>query len=169
MNKLLLATFIVWLIIVSVIIHKLQRVVPEVLPVIEQMDEPEQSVNELDSLINATAASYGLDKQLFHCVLQVESNKRLGAVNELTGDYGIGQINSKSWRKFDTNRLTTDLQYSLNASAEVLSFYRQLKQQDEPRQWACRYNVGPGDLTQGKRGYNCEVYLEKLTSCLNPK
>ena len=166
MNKLLLIAFAVWLAFTAYFVDQLSRVplqVPVVLP------ELEEQVSTQDQLINDVAAQYGLDKQLFHCVLQVESNKRLGAVNELTGDYGIGQINARSWKKFDVNRLTTDLEYSLKASAEVLSFYKQLKQVEEPRQWACRYNVGPGALSQGNRGYNCEVYLEKLTNCLNPK
>jgi Transglycosylase SLT domain len=169
MNKLLLIAFFVWLAFTAYFVDQMNRVPLQVPTVLPELEEQVEAPSSQDKLIDSVAAQYGLDKQLFHCVLQVESNKRLEAVNELTGDYGIGQINARSWRKFDIKRLTTDLQYSLNASAEVLSFYRQLKQQDEPRQWACRYNVGPGDLTQGKRGYNCEVYLEKLTSCLNPK
>jgi len=169
MNKLLLIAFLVWLTITAYFIDQLSRVPLQVPVVLPELEEQVKQPNKLDKLIDDVAASYGLDKQLFHCVLTVESNKRLGAVNDVTGDYGIGQINARSWRKFDINRLTTDMEYSLRASAEVLSFYKQLKQQDEPRQWACRYNVGPGSLTQGNRGYNCELYLEKLTNCLHPK
>jgi soluble lytic murein transglycosylase-like protein len=166
MNKLLLIAFFIWIAFTAYFVDQLNRIPLQVPTVLPELEEQVESRSDQDKLIDNVAAQYGLDKQLFHCVLQVESNKRLGAVNELTGDYGIGQINSKSWKKFDTNRLTTDLQYSLNASAEVLSFYKQLKQQDEPRQWACRYNVGPGPLTQRNRAYNCEIYLEKLSSCL---
>ncbi len=166
MNKLMLIAFFVWLAFTAYFVDQLNRVplqVPAVLP------EVEESVNKLDKLIDDVAVSYGLDKQLFHCILQVESNKQLGAINSVTGDYGIGQINSKSWKKFDTAKLTTNMEYSLKAAAEVLSFYKQLKQADEPRQWACRYNVGPGDLTQRNRGLNCELYLEKLAKCRNQK
>lgn len=167
--KLLLIAFLVWLAFTAYFVQQLNRLPLQVPVALPELEEQVKVPSDQDKLINDTAALYGLDKQLFHCVLHVESGKRLGAINEVTGDYGIGQINSRSWKKFDTNRLTTDLEYSLKAAAEVLSFYKQLKQADEPRQWACRYNVGPGPFNKRNRAANCETYLQKLANCLNPK
>lgn len=119
--------------------------------------------NNLEVAIAKTAFNHGLDAAEFRAVLVVESRLQLSAVNRRTLDYGIGQINHKTAKalNLDIVRLTTDLQYSLNAAATVLA---SMKRYDRAN-YICRYNVGNGVLI-GKRASNCSIYKTKVMQAL---
>ena len=125
-----------------------------------------QKASKISSLITASAAKYNVERRLLSCLYFVESTYRLNVISA-THDYGIGQINRSTAAGFnmDLGRLTTDLAYSIDRSAYVLSHYQSLKRSDEPRQWICRYNVGPGPLTKKGRGGACEAYLQRINQC----
>lgn len=120
---------------------------------------------EINLEITKAALKHKLDPKLLNCILQVESNHDLTRISN-TGDYGIGQVHIKSWKKFNSLQLTTNLNYSINASAEILSFYKQGFSPNETRTWPCRYNIGGIMLSKGNAGYRCELYLSKLNKCL---
>lgn len=184
MKKLILAAFTIWILIVLVVLDKvnetakLEHVKDYVETVngdntgsIEFIDKAEPKYlkhikdERLQNLINEQSAKHSLDPKLLACIFYVESSNRLEAVSH-TQDYGIGQVNVATWKQYDAHKLVTDLRYSVAASAEILSFYKQLAQKDEPRTWACRYHIGGGSLTTKNRGARCELYLEKLNSCM---
>ena len=118
-------------------------------------------------LITIAAETHKVEREHLSCILKIESEYRLNVVSN-TRDHGIGQINERTAAgfKMDLNKLTTDLEYSIDKSAYMLSYYQWLKRHEEPRQWVCRYNVGPGPLTKASRGAKCEEYLERFNGCL---
>ncbi|MEZ0208717.1 MAG: transglycosylase SLT domain-containing protein [Candidatus Paceibacterota bacterium] len=109
------------------------------------------------------ASNYGLDKRLFIAILKVESGLDHKAINPSTMDFGIGQINYKTAEAYqmDTVRLIKDRAYSIEKAALVLSDFKRKFHDSEPDTWACRYNVGWGRL-EGRRAYQCEIYLRKI-------
>ncbi len=103
---------------------------------------------------------YGVSSKILAAILMQESAYKLDAtgircgVSITTGkadcvaiDFGIGQINYKTVRNFNFNRtkLMSDIAYSVDASAKVLSQFKRF-QRSEPKTWYCRYNVGTGGL-----------------------
>lgn len=61
-----------------------------------------------------------------------------------TGDVGIGQISPATIKryKFDKTRLRTDLRYSIEAAAMVLSDIKRMYGKREPKTWFTRYHSG---------------------------
>jgi soluble lytic murein transglycosylase-like protein len=181
MKRLILAAFTIWILIVIIVLDKVNET-SKLGPIkdyvetvngdgtgsIEFIDKVAPKYKLLNRYIDEAAIKHNVDPSLLNCIFHVESTHTLDAVSK-TGDYGIGQINIRSWKKFSPDRLLTDLQYSINASAEVLSFYKQLAAQDEPTTWPCRYNVGGASLTKGTVGARCVHYMSKLNSCLQSK
>jgi len=121
---------------------------------------------KLTKLITAASVKYKLERRLLSCLYFVESTYTLNVISR-TRDHGIGQVNERTAKGFhmDVARLTSDLAYSIDRSAYMLSHYQQLKRSEEPRTWICRYNVGPGPLTKPGRGGACEAYLERINRC----
>lgn len=118
--------------------------------------------------ITKAAIQHDLERSALSCILYVESSYNLNAISS-TNYYGIGQINNIAWPEFNEQLLLTDLAYSINAAAHVLSYYKQLKQDEEPISYYCRYNVGPGPLTGSSKALNrnkaCMAYLDKFRTC----
>lgn len=109
------------------------------------------------------AHQYRLSPKLLKAVLFVESSLDHTAVNPHTLDFGIGQINYKTAEAMgmDVSRLTKDRAYSIEQAAIVLADFKKQFKSREPENWVCRYNVGWGTL-EGKRAYQCEIYLHKI-------
>ncbi len=96
-------------------------------------------------------------------ILATESMFQVGAYNAKTLDYGIAQINIKTIKvyKLDKRRLLTDVAYSVDSGALVLSwFYRTYGRREAS--WSCRYNIGTGTLN-GTRLANCIKYAARLS------
>ncbi len=112
------------------------------------------------------ASTYGLNKQLFIAILRVESGLDHTAVNPVTLDYGIAQINHKTADAYsmDIQRLTHDRAYSIEMGAKVLADFKRFKPR-EPDTWFCRFNVGTGPMT-GKTAYQCEIYVQRVTAMM---
>mgnify|MGYP007100052904 CR=1 FL=1 len=120
----------------------------------------------ISELITMAAQDHKVDRTYLSCLLKIESDYRYKVISS-TNDHGIGQINAKTARIFNFNlsRLTTDLEYSIDRAAYMLSYYQWLKKYDEGRTWVCRYNVGSGSLTRGNIAEKCEAYLERFYAC----
>lgn len=123
----------------------------------------EGSEAQVCSLIEPTAYAHHIDAKLLQSIITVESRLKVSAVNHKTHDYGLGQINKRTIASyhFDKDRLLTDEQYSLDATASVLRDFHKQYHKREPQTWMCRYNVGGGPLV-GKKAENCLKYLNKL-------
>lgn len=87
-----------------------------------------------------------------------ESSYRLSAKNPECGDYGIGQINHKTIKSLnlDEKKLLSDLTYSVEAAAIVLSHFKRY-QKREPDTWYCRYNVGTAGRDRIRTA--CQTYV----------
>lgn len=117
----------------------------------------------VESEYRAPAIKYGLSPILFKALLTVESDLDHRAVNPLTLDFGIGQINYRTAESYDIDisRLTHDRAYSIDRSAFILATFQRKFASKEPASWVCRYNVGWGKL-EGRKGRNCINYLRKI-------
>ncbi len=129
-------------------------------------EKSSNSKEAIASLITKYATKYDLDRTQLSCLFKIESSYRLNVISK-TRDHGIGQINERTATnlKMNVKKLTNNLEYSIERSAHMLAYYKWLKQDEEPRQWPCRYNVGPGPLTKRGRGAACENYLERFYGC----
>ncbi len=78
----------------------------------------------ITELISKASTKHKLERRLLSCLYYVESSYRVNVISN-TEDYGIGQINGVTARalKIDTYRLVTDLAYSVDQSAAILSHY----------------------------------------------
>jgi soluble lytic murein transglycosylase-like protein len=121
-----------------------------------------KSQNALSIIIKKAAQKHKLEPELLSCLIFTESSYRVNSVSN-TGDYGLGQINIRTWKHFDKQQLLSNERYSANAAAEILSFYQQLLRPDNSRTWVCGYNLGPD---YHKHGGVCEDYLAKINSCI---
>lgn len=77
-------------------------------------------------------------KHQFHMMIDITNTKCV------VNDIGIAQINVKTIKayKFDIGRLMNDLEYSVDAGANVLSWFRKVYSKKEPLMWYSRYNCG---------------------------
>jgi len=82
-------------------------------------------------------SSYNLSAKNKKCGFSEETGKRACIIQ----DYGVGQINYKTieYLKLDKKRLTTDLSYSVDAAAKVLSNFKKMYGHKEIDFWT-RYN-----------------------------
>jgi len=120
---------------------------------------------KLSNLIYKAANKYNIDANIYTAILAQESLYNLEAVNCTKGfrdpfpgeatiqvypyyhegkvctDFGISQIHFKTIKsyQFDTKKLVSDLEYSVNAGAEVLSDMKRMYQSQETDYWT-RYN-----------------------------
>jgi soluble lytic murein transglycosylase-like protein len=99
---------------------------------------------------------------LYAKILRKESGFRFTAINNVTQDYGIAQININTARAYNLSihKLTRDAEYSIKSGAMVLAWFNTTYSHKEST-WACRYNVGTGKK-KGKLLKNCLAYLAKL-------
>jgi len=96
----------------------------------------------LSEIIVKISQEYQISPRKYAAILMQESAYKLSAVNKSSHDYGIAQINKKTITafKFDIDRLTTDLFYSLNAGAIVLSDFKKRHYKKEKEFYFTRYN-----------------------------
>jgi len=108
-------------------------------------------LHNLAQEIRRAADTYKVPHRILIAILAQESSYRLLVIGKTCNkkgkcrrDFGIGQIAEKTAKfyGFDTKRLTSDLSYSVHASAEVLSWFRKTYSKREPEKWWVRYNCG---------------------------
>jgi len=98
------------------------------------------------NIIELKAKKYNLDPILLSAIFRQESNYRLSAKRcerRRCLDFGISQIYKRTAKayKFDLKKLTTDLKYSIEAGAIVLSDFKKRYGKREKYYWV-RYNCG---------------------------
>ena len=106
----------------------------------------------LSNIIHHASVKHKIPARTYTAILMQESNYRLNIIAK--GDYGIAQINIKTHTKYNENKLLTDLQYSVNAGAEVLSWFKSKYSKTDP-DWYARYNCGTATTTKRK---TCQEY-----------
>lgn len=97
-----------------------------------------------------SANKYGLDANLLAAVAFVESGYFVGAVNKRSNDFGLMQVNLYNIRAMGLSkeRLLTDIEYSIDAGAQILAYFAKRYRKVEGSEWVCRYNIG----TRAKKG-----------------
>jgi len=134
---------------------------------------------KLSNLIHKASKKWGVPKRIYTAILKQESNYNLIAVKREKGvleprsfyprprivniaqDFGIAQINYITAQKYgyDLDRLLKDLEYSINAGAEVLSwFYKTYADKDDA--WWSRFNCGTKRTTTRA---TCQRYLRDVS------
>jgi len=124
---------------------------PDVCSVYRQVVSNKQSINpkyaqELSRAIVKVSKQYDLNPNLYAAILMQESAYRLNAVNKKSLDFGIAQINDRTIKAFRLNKrkLTSNLDYAIEAGAIVLSDFKKRHGKKETYYWT-RYNTShPG-------------------------
>lgn len=139
---------------------------------------------KLSNVIYRKSKEHSIPAEIFTAILMQESSYRLGAEgihcgNErgvkplrktcVVSDYGIAQIHYDTVDRyeFDTKLLLSDLNYSVDAGAEVLKWFHRKYSKKEPKRWYCRYNVGTRPAKSIKTA--CNVYLKLVERWLRKK
>jgi hypothetical protein len=127
---------------------------------------PNMSVDRviyMASIIKLSCYKHSIDCEVFTAILIQESSLRVAAFNDVTADYGVGQINIRTImrHKFDKRRILTDLKYSIECSAKVFSWFSRTYKDREPATYFARYNVGTGILV-GNRLVAYNSYVLKV-------
>lgn len=122
-----------------------------------------QSDRVLAYKIVKVSNQYGINANIYTAILAHESMFKLNAVNERSHDYGIAQINIKNIRNMglDLDLILTDLEYSLRAGAQVLSYMKKRYSASEAN-YACRYNVGTVAIMSRTQSIICSKYMSKI-------
>lgn len=130
---------------------------------------------KLSKIIRRASRRFSVPKRVLTAILMQESSYRLGIVRRECGvqkkdeaytracvsqDFGISQISYRTAKnyKFDLNRLTTDLDYSVSAGAEVLSWFYKTYGRREPDAWYSHYNCG----TRSSKRRSCIRYIKDV-------
>lgn len=110
---------------------------------------------------------YGLDPHLLVAIGFVESRFFVGAINKKSNDFGLMQVNAYNIKamKLDKQRLLSDIDYSINAGAAILSYFKRRYAKGQPKTWYCRYNVGVRPL-KGALFRICKSYYRKVRRAL---
>lgn len=97
----------------------------------------------LSSEIVRVAKRYGIRSDIYTAILMQESGYDLKAINKRSHDYGIAQINKKTAAAFKLcpKKLTSDLSYSVEAGALVLSDFKNRWFKKEGYEYWSRYNT----------------------------
>ncbi len=76
-------------------------------------------------------------------MLMQESAYKVSAQNNRSKDYGIGQINHRTVKRFRLNKtlLLSDISYSVDAAGMVLADFKRMYGKREASYWT-RYNSG---------------------------
>lgn len=119
-------------------------------------DMDKNRAKEIARLIDMVHTKHGIPKRIFAAVIMQESGYNLKAINKSSSDYGISQINKRTAKAFgfDTKRLTTDLEYSIEAGAIVLADFQRMYAKRDPL-WFTRYNSSKPSLRK--------KYLKNIT------
>lgn len=142
-------------------------------PIYAQIIKNKPSINkkyafELSNVIYKVSKQYRIPKRIFTAILMAESgyilsrtNCRKGLTNNLDNviievctDYGISQIHYESVISygFDKELLLSDLNYSVEAGAKILSyFHRRFGHESD---WWVRYNIGTRNKKKLRRAVN---------------
>lgn len=115
------------------------------------------------------ANAYNINPKLYSAILMRESSYNLTAKNcrgETCFDFGIAQININTINAYDLDleKIQTDLEYSLEAGAKVLSWFKKTYKGKEPTEWWVRYNVGTRDKESVKTAW--DEYYEGVSQYL---
>ncbi len=103
-------------------------------------------------MIHKASVKHKIHPRLYTAILMQESGYKLDAKNcgpEKCTDFGIAQIYYKTAKRynFDIQKLLTDLEYSVNAGAKVLAWFRKTYASSE-KYWWCRYNTGTAPFSK---------------------
>lgn len=133
-------------------------------PIYDQIKKNRKKISNayamrLSNIIHHASIKHDIPAKLYTAILRQESTYRLNIVAE--GDYGIAQINIKSHTKYDKKKLLTDLKYSVNAGAEVLSWFNKTYAKDDV-DWYTRYNCGTATTTKRKTCQKYKKLVEKF-------
>lgn len=102
---------------------------------------------EIAQSIKVNAQKYNIDPVLFLSIMKVESDFDQSATNA-SGDFSVAQINYKIWSKafkelgkepLDKEKLKTDVHYSIERMAEILSYLSERYSSTDPL-WYARYH-----------------------------
>lgn len=87
------------------------------------------------------ANKYKVSADSLFAIFAQESKFRVNTVNTRTHDYGIGQVNIRNIRYYnwDQKRLLSDVAYSVDCAAFMLSGFKRFAKR-EPSHWWTRYN-----------------------------
>ena len=129
----------------------------------------------VSNLIYKASKKFNIPAEIYTAIIMQESAYRLAAKNIQCGldketrtvyrcvlaDIGIAQINSRTAEVygFDLYLLLNDLEYSINAGAEVLSYFKKRFAKKEPDFWV-RYNCGTRSTT---KRLTCMRYKELVS------
>lgn len=107
------------------------------------------------------AVKYNLKPQRLIAIAALESMFDVSAYNVKTADYGIMQVNEYNVKamKLDKTRLLHDIEYSIDAGAQVLKYMKHRFAKREPATWVCRYNVGVRSSLTPFQVAKCDQYM----------
>lgn len=146
-------------------------------PIYCQIVKNKPSINKkyamkLSNLIYKMHKKYHIPSRIFTAILMQESGYSLGAKGKYCGltsegvknciytDFGISQIHWKTaelWG-FDVAKLTTNLEYSVEAGAKVLHDVQE-RFEAKDSDWYLRYNCG---FRGGTKRDTCQIYKKLI-------
>lgn len=105
----------------------------------------------LAKVILDKSQKYKVSSKILTAILMQESRYDLYAVNHKSKDFGIAQINYKNIKNMnlDKNKLMTNMDYSIEAGAKILSGFKRYEHK-EPQLWWSRYNCGNKKINNHK-------------------
>lgn len=77
-------------------------------------------------VIKTSCEKYGIDYDLMLAVAKQESCYRMSAYNSISGDYGMFQINAKTWDETANENSLYDYKYSLRDNSEMACYIMSL-------------------------------------------
>jgi len=100
-------------------------------------------------IVNKIRSKYNLPREVLPAILMQESSYRVEAINRVTHDYGMSQINRRTIQafRFNTVKLTTDTEYSIEAAAIILQDLKK-RYGNKEKTWFTRYNTNKPELRQ---------------------
>lgn len=103
-------------------------------------------------------SSYVLDAK--NCLTGIRQPDNL-SIEKVCSDFGISQIYYKTVKsyEFEVDRLLNDLEYSVNAGAKVLAWFKKTYSHKEHNWWV-RYNCGTKPSVERK---TCQKYFERVS------
>nr|DAK89347.1 MAG TPA: Transglycosylase SLT domain [Bacteriophage sp.] len=77
-------------------------------------------------IIRSSCEKYSIDYDLMLAVAKQESCYQMSAYNPISGDYGMFQINAKTWDEIANNNSLYDYKYSLKDNSEMACYIMSL-------------------------------------------
>lgn len=115
----------------------------------------------LTTIITIMASKYGVDRKDLSCSLKLSTNYQHRTVASERW-YGIGltdHITIKAW-KLDKDRLTNNIYYSVEKSAEYLRFVQDSYKEQDFTSWQCSFRN-----RYTNRSSFCMDYMVELDQC----